>query len=97
MKTFPKNRMGKWAVSLTFVYVILIVVFFVFFAVGLVNFDTGHWWDITVGTAAPIALVALVLSIFAVRKERTVLTLCSLVLGILLVIFLLTHSLYIHD
>ena len=49
MKTFPKNRMGKWAVSLTFVYVILIVVFFVFFAVGLVNFDTGHWWDITVG------------------------------------------------
>jgi len=97
MKTLPESRLGKWAVGMTLVYVILIVVFFLFMAIGLVDFDTGHWWDITVGIAVPIALIAFVLSILAVRKERTILTRCALVFGILAVLFLLTHSLYIHD
>lgn len=97
MKVCPENSLGKWTVGMTLFYVILIVVFFLFMAIGLVDFDTGHWWDITLGVAVPAALIAFVLSIRAVRKERTILTWCSFVLGILVVLFLLTHSLYIHD
>ena len=97
MKRFPESPLGKWAVVMTLIYVILIIVFFLFMAIGMVDFDTGHWWDITLGIAVPMALIAFVLSIMAVRKDRTILIWCSLALGILVVLFLLTHSLYIHD
>ena len=97
MKTMPESRLGKWAAGMTLLYVILTVVFFLLMAIGLVDFDTGRWWDVTIGAAIPIALIAFVLSIMAVRKERAILTYCSLVLGILVVLFLLTHSIYIHD
>jgi hypothetical protein len=66
-------------------------------ATGLVDFDTGHWWDVTLGFAVPLELLAFALSIRAVRKERAVLIYCSLVFGLIAILFLLTHSLYIHD
>lgn len=97
MRKLPESRLGKWAVGMTLIYVILVVVFFLFMAIGLVDFDTGHWWDGTLLIAVPMALIAFALSIKAIRKERSILTWCSLVLGILVVLFLLTHSLYIHD
>ena len=97
MKKFPETRLGKLAVGLTGAYVGLILVFFLFMGFGLVDFDTGHAWDITVGVAAPTALAAFGSSILAIRKERTVMTLVSLTLGILVILFLLTHSLYIND
>jgi cytochrome bd-type quinol oxidase subunit 2 len=97
MKIYPKKRLGKWAVGMTLLFILLIAVFFFFMAIGLVDFNTGHWWDITVGVAAPVELIAFILSIMAIRKEQTVLTYCSLILEILTVLFILTHSLYIHD
>ncbi len=97
MKKFPESRLGKWAVGMTLACLLLLATFFLFMAMGLVDFDTGHWWDVTIGVAVPIEFVAFALSIMAVRKERSVLTYCSLILGIMTVIFLLTHSLYIHD
>lgn len=97
MRIFPESRLGKWAVILTLICLSVLGVFFLCMAIGLVNFDTGHWWDVTVGIAVPLELIAFVLSILAVRKERTVLTYCSLILGIIAIVFLLTHSLYIHD
>lgn len=97
IKTFPESRLGKWAIGMTLTCVLLLVIFFLFMAIGLVDFNTGHWWDITIGIAVPIELLAFVLSIISVKKERTVLIYCSLILGIMAVIFLLTHSLYIHD
>ena len=97
MRMLPPSRSGKWAVGLTLICVLIIAAFFVLMMIGLVDFDTGHWWDITVGVAVPIELTATVLSIIAIRKERSVLTCCSLALGVLTVLFLLTHSLYIHD
>lgn len=82
---------------MTLVCVILLILFFLFMAAELVSFETGHWWDILIGIVVPIELIAFVLSIIAFRKEKTVLTCCSLILGVLAVIFLLTHSLYIND
>lgn len=97
MKTFPESRVGKWAVGMTIICVFLLVVFFLFMSIGLVDFDTGHWWDALLAIAIPIELLAFILSIIAVRQERTILTYCSLILGIVAIVFLLTHSLYIHD
>lgn len=97
MKMFPENRLGKWAVLLTLASVLLLLTFFLFMAIGMVNFDAGHWWDLTIGVAVPIELIAFILSIMALRKERSVLTYCALVLGVIAILFLLTHSLFIND
>lgn len=97
MKKFPETRLGKLAVGMTLAYVILIVNFLLFMANGLVDFDNGDAWDITVVVAAPTALIAFIISVMAVRKERTVMTMFSLTLGILVILFILTHSLFIND
>lgn len=97
VKTFPESCLGKWAVGLTLTCILVLVIFFLFMAMKMVNFNTGHWWDVTLGIVVIVEFAAFVLSIMAVRKERTVLTYCSLAFGIIAVIFLLTHSLYIHD
>lgn len=96
-KIFPESRLGKWAVWMTLTCILVLLIFFLFMAMGIVNFDTGHWWDVTIGIAVIIEFVAFVLSIMAIRKEQTVLIYCSLTFGIIAVIFLLTHSLFIND
>lgn len=99
MRVFPQSRTGKWAAALTLVFLLLIAIFFVFMALGIVTFDEGHWWDITVGIAAPLELIAFVLSCLAIRKreDRSVLEYLAFVIGLCVILFLLTHSLYIHD
>lgn len=97
MKTFPESRLGKWAVGMTLACLLLLVTFILCMAIGVVDFDTGHWWDVTIGVAVPIELAAFALSIMAIRKERSVLTYCALIFGVIAILFLLTHSLYIHD
>jgi hypothetical protein len=82
---------------MTLACILVLAVFFLFMAMGILDFDTGHFWDVTIGIAVITEFAAFVLSIFAVRKEQTVLIYCSLAFGIIAVIFLLTHSLYIHD
>lgn len=97
MKMLPENRIGKWSVGITIGCILLLVVFFLLKLVGLVDFDTGHSWDATVGIIVPLELIAFILSILAIRKEKSILTWCSLILGVLAIIFLLTHSLFISD
>lgn len=97
MKKYPESRIGKFAVGLTMIYIIILLLFFIFMGIGIVDFDTGHWWDITILIAIMVELVAFVLSIIAIRKERTTLVKFSLIIGIISILFLLTHSLYIKD
>jgi len=97
MKMLPEHRLGKWAVGITIGCIALLVVFFLLRVVGVVDFDTGHAWDATVGIIVPLELIAFILSIIAIRKEKSVLTWCSLMLGVLAIVFLLTHSLFISD
>jgi membrane protein YdbS with pleckstrin-like domain len=61
MKTLPESFLGKWAVGMTITCILLLVIFFLLMAMGLVDFDTGHWWDVTIGIAVPIGLIAFVL------------------------------------
>lgn len=99
MKIFPESRLGKWSVRLTMLVILLIATFFVLMLLDLVTFDQGHWWDLTVGIVVPVEIIAFVLSIITLRKtkDRSVLVYLSLIIGICAVVFLFTHSLYIHD
>lgn len=79
-------------------FILITITFFAFMLFGLVTFDEGHWWDITVGVAVPIEIIAFIISIMTFRrKERSVLVNISIIIGICVILFLLSHSLYIHD
>lgn len=97
MKRYPESRLGKWAVGLTMTCIIILLIIFLLMGIGIVDFDTGHYWDITLGIVVPIELVAFVLSIIAIRKDKAILVKISLIVGIISILFLLTHSLYIND
>ena len=99
MKMLPESRPGKWSVGLTMFFILLIITFFTFMLLGLVSFDEGNWWNLTVGIGVPVEIIAFILSIMAVRKfnERSVLTYLSIVIGICIVLFLFLHSLFIQD
>jgi len=59
MNILPTQRSGKWAMGLTAGFLGLLLIFFLAMAIGLVDFNTGHWWDATVGIIAPMELIAL--------------------------------------
>jgi hypothetical protein len=64
----------------------------------ILNFD-DHWWDVTVAVAFPASIVALIAGVLAVRKyeERSILVKVSIFIGILTILFILLHSLFIND
>lgn len=97
MKLYPELCTGKWAVVLSLGFLALLIVFFLFMAQGFVDFDTGHWWDLTVAISVFLIVPAFLLSIIAIRKEKTTLTYVVLIIGLLMIVFLLTHSLLISD
>lgn len=99
MQLLPINRTGICSVGLTLFSVLLLLTFFAFMALGLVTFDSGHWWDITIALAGPAEIAAFILSIASIRRkeERSVLVFISFALGLCAVLFLFLHSLFIHD
>ena len=99
MNVLPKSRLGKWSVGLTAFFLLLLAVFFTFMLLGVVTFDQGHWWDITVAIAAPVEIIAFILSVVAYgkAKERSFSIYLSLVIGAGVVLFILLHSLFIQD
>lgn len=100
MKTtlLPKTQLGKWSAGLTIFFLILITTFFIFMLLGLVTFDEGHWWDLTVGIAVPLIIGAFITGIIAVKKkERSVLVFLSIFIGLCAILFILLHSLFIND
>lgn len=86
MKVSPQSSTGKWAVGLTFASVVLLMIFFLFETIG-----------VFLMAAILMEMAALVLTVMALRKERTILTYCALILGVMFILFLLTHSLFIQD
>ncbi|HEY5589077.1 MAG TPA: hypothetical protein VIK86_08990 [Candidatus Paceibacterota bacterium] len=99
MKVLPESRLGKCSVGLTIFFLMLISTFFAFMLLGLVSFDEGHWWDLTVGVAVLVEIIAFILSIMAMRKtnERSILIYLSIIIGICVILFLFLHSLFIND
>ena len=95
----PKTRLGKWSVWLNAFFLVTITTSCVFvLLLKILNFD-DHWWDVTVAVAFPASIVALITGVLAVRKyeERSILVKVSIFIGILTILFILLHSLFIND
>ncbi|MBU1148485.1 hypothetical protein KKI23_00160 [Patescibacteria group bacterium] len=95
----PATALGKWSVGLNILFLGEIVATIVIFRGIMGSSFDNHWWDWTIATAFPIGIIALILGAIAYwrKQDRSTLVLSSVILGILLVVFILTHSLYIND
>ncbi|TSA46027.1 hypothetical protein D4R52_01350 [bacterium] len=64
----------------------------------ILSFD-DHWWDVTVPLLFLTSMAALILGIIAIRKkqESSVFVHVSVILGLLTILFVLSHSLFISD
>ena len=95
----PKSVAGKWSVGLNALFLIEIVATIVIFRGIMGSSFDNHWWDWTVATAGPVSIIALILGIVAWRKNRdnSLLVRLSVILGIVVTLFILLHSLFISD
>jgi hypothetical protein len=94
----PKTVLGKWSVWLNAFFLIVIITSVILVKViGILSFD-DHWWDVTV-LVFLASIAAFIVGIIATikNKERSVLVYLSILLGIIVILFLLLHSLFIND
>jgi len=100
MKTdfMPKTGSGKWSVWLNAFFVIVIIISVALVKVlGVLSYD-DHWWDVTVPILALTTITAFILGIIAIiKKERIVLVYISIIIGLLAILFIPLHSLFIND
>ena len=95
----PKTILGEWSVGLNALFLIAVVISIMLATVfNILSFD-NRWWDVTVGVAFPISIIALITGIIAVKKykERSILVSLSIFFGLCTVLFALLHSLFISD
>ena len=94
----PKTRLGKWSVWLNTLFLIVIIVSIILVNVLDILSYNDHWWDVTV-LVFLASIAAFILGIIAIRKnkERSVLVYASVIIGLLTILFLLLHSLFIND
>ncbi len=95
----PKTRLGKWSVWLNVFFVIVVVASVSLVNVlGILSYD-DHWWDVTVPILALATITAFILGIRAIRKhkESSVLVYISVIIGLLAILFIPLHSLFIND
>ena len=96
---FPKMSPGKWAGALAVFFLIGAGVSILFVnGLGLLSFD-DRWWDITVPIVFSAIIAAFILGILAIRKykDSAVSLYLSVVLGLLAILFVIFHSLFISD
>ena len=95
----PKTRLGKWSVELnTFFLMVIIISIILVNMLGLLSYD-DHWWDVTVPIIFFANIAAFILGIIAIikNKERSVLVYISVTIGLLAILFIPLHSLFIND
>ena len=95
----PKTTLGKWSVGLNAFFLIAIVSSVVLVKIlNILDFD-DRWWDVTVAVSFPASIVALITGIIAVRKykERSILVILSIIIGLCTLLFIPLHSLFISD
>lgn len=83
----PKSKMTKWAMGLTLSYISVNSVFMMFMAFGFVHFNSGHWWDITVGATVVFVLGAFMCSLIALRYDRSLFLKGVFALNLLVILF----------
>lgn len=99
MKLKPQTKLGKWSVRLNTLFLIIITISIILVNVlGVLSYD-DHWWDVTVPVIFFASIVAFILGIIAIgkNKEKSVIVYMSVIVGSLTILFLLLHSLFIGD
>ena len=95
----PKTKLGKWSVGLNAFFLIVIIISIVLVKVlGVLSYD-DTWWDVTVPVAFLIEMIAFFIGIRAVikYKDKSVFVYSSIILGLLTILFVPLHSLFISD
>ena len=95
----PQTKLGKWSAGLNIFFLTIIIVSIILVLVlKILSFD-DHWWDVTVPVSFLIEMIAFITGIISVtkNKERSVLIYFSIFVGILTILFVLSHSLFIND
>lgn len=95
----PKTRLGKWSVWLNAFFVIVIIISVNLVSVlGVLSYD-DHWWDVTVPILALTTITAFILGTIAIikNKESSALVYISVTIGLLAILFIPLHSLFIND
>ncbi|MEK7208760.1 MAG: hypothetical protein AAB677_00690 [Patescibacteria group bacterium] len=95
----PKTHLGKWSVWLHAFFLIGVGISILLVnGLGLLSYG-DRWWDITVPVLGLASLTAFVLGLVAIRKykESSILVYASVGIGILTILFILLHSLFISD
>ena len=98
MKLKIQTSLGKWSVRLNVFFLIAIAISIVLVnALGVLSYD-DHWWDVTVPILALATITAFILGIIAIiKKERSFLVYISVIIGLLAILFIPLHSLFIND
>ena len=98
MRMKPQTKFGKLSVWLNAFFLIAITISIILVNVlGILSYD-DHWWDVTVPILALATVTAFILGIIAIiKKERSFLVYMSVVIGLLAILFILLHSLFIND
>ena len=95
----PQTKLGRWSVWLNAFFLITIGGSIVLVNVlGILSYD-DHWWDVTVPILALATITAFTLGIIAIikNKERSVFVYSSVIVGLLVILFISLHSLFIND
>ena len=95
----PKTVLGKWSVWLNAFFLLVVSISVILVLVFKVLSFDDHWWDVTVPVAFLISMAAFYTGIRSVRKkdERSVLVFFSIFIGVCVILFLFSHSLFIND
>jgi len=95
----PKTKLGKWSVGLSAFFLIAVAASCVLVLVLKILSFGDHWWDVTVAVAFPASIIAFIAGTIAVRKdkERSILVILSIIIGLCTILFIPLHSLFISD
>ena len=99
MQLKPQTKLGKWSIWLNAFFLITITISIILVnMLGILSYD-DHWWDATVPITFLASIVAFILGIVAIIKnrERSVFVYVSVIVGLLVILFIPLHSLFIND
>ena len=99
MQLKPQTKLGKWSVRLNAFFLTIITISIILVnALGILSYN-DHWWDVTVPIIFFASVVAFILGIISIikNKEQSVLVYISVAIGFLLILFIPLHSLFIND
>ena len=91
-----ENTRQRKCISFLYIWGIIISIILVK-VLGILSFD-DTWWDVTAAVVFPVEIIAFILGIIAIKKkDYSILVYSSVVIGLLAILFLLLHSLFISD